>query len=466
MTISLFGVLLCVVDLASARGADPQAVVRGTAFYRERMALPPGAVFEAVIVDVSRADAPADVLGRVRLESPGQVPIRFEIRYNPARVDETHLYGVRASITVGGRLWFTTDRAYPVLTGGHSANVNLLLIRASVAPPADATQTAAGLGTLPASFEGDLPAADGPGIRYHLDLFPDGAFVLRRDYLGRQKEAQVDEIGTWAVSADGRWLTLQGEREPLVQFPIQDTKTLRLLDREGRRIESRFNYDLTRLESFAPIEPRLLLRGMYRYMADAGTFQECLTGWQLPVAPEGDNAALESAYTKARHEPGESLLVAVQGRIANCPRPDGAGVQRALVPERFIKVWPGETCGPRHSQAALENTYWKLTRLGSQPAELGAGGRDVFLTLVPEGRRIRGFSGCNQFLGGYQLDGQRLTFRQMARTQMACVEGMEQEDTFLKALEATASWEIRGEHLELYNAQGVMLLRFESTYMG
>jgi copper homeostasis protein (lipoprotein) len=477
--ISLFVVLLSVSGIESARGADPHAVIQGTAFYRERMALPPEAVFEAVIADISRADAPADVLGRVRLESPGQVPIRFEIPYDPARVDETHLYGVRASITVGGQLWFTTDRFYPVLTGSHSARVDLLLVRVSAAPPAGAAPGAAGLGgdpqrgimrwgprALPASFEGDLPAADGPGLRYHLDLFPDQAFVLRRDYLGRPGEAQVDEIGTWAVSGDGGRLTLQGERAAPVQLSIGDSRTLRLLDREGRQIESRLNYDLTRLESFAPIEPRLLLRGMYRYRADAGTFQECLTGWRLPVAPEGDNAALESAYTQARPEPGEPLLVTLQGRIANRPRREGAGLQRTLVPEHFIHVWPGETCGPRSSQATLENTYWKLTRLGTQPAELGAGGREVFLTLVAEGRRVQGFSGCNRFIGGYQLDGRRLAFQQMARTQMACPEGMEQEDAFLNALEATASWEIRGEHLELYSAEGVMLLRFESRYMG
>jgi heat shock protein HslJ len=49
---------------------------------------------------------------------------------------------------------------------------------------------------------------------------------------------------------------------------------------------------------------------------------------------------------------------------------------------------------------------------------------------------------------------------------VACPESMEQEDAFLKALEATASWEIRGEHLERYNADGGMLLRFESRCMG
>jgi copper homeostasis protein (lipoprotein) len=144
---------------------------------------------------------------------------------------------------------------------------------------------------------------------------------------------------------------------------------------------------------------------------------------------------------------------------------EGPGMQRALVPERFVNVGPGETCGPRRSEATLENTDWELTRLGSKPAEKGAGGHKVSMTLVGEGRRVQGFGGCNRFAGGYELDGKRLKFKQMASTMMACIESMEQEAAFLKALESTASWEIRGEHLELFDTGGVMLLRFESRYM-
>jgi copper homeostasis protein (lipoprotein) len=462
-TISLIVVLIAVSSFESVLGAEPQAVIQGTGSYRERITLPPEAVFEAVIADVSRADAPMDVLGRVRMKSPGQVPIRFEIPYDASRIQEGHRYAVRGHITVGGKIWFTTDRFYPVLTGGHSARVDLVLVRVSASLPAGGGREAARLGELPASFEGDLPAADGPGIRYHLDLFPGQAFVLRMNYLGRKEDAQFDDIGTWVVSADGGRLTLKGGHGAPVKFSIQDMKTLRLLDREGREIDSRLNYSLTRLEPFAPIEPRLLMRGMYRYMADAGIFQECLTGWRLPVALEGDNAALESAYSRTRREAGETLLVTLQGRIAGRPRMDGAGMQRMLIPERFINLRPGETCGPRHSEATLENTYWKLTRLGSKPAEIGAGGREVFLTLVAEGRRVQGFSGCNRFIGSYHLDGKRLGFTQMAGTRMACVEGMEQEEAFFKALESTASWEIMGEHLELYDAGGGRLLRFASS---
>jgi uncharacterized lipoprotein YbaY len=50
--------------------------IKGTATYRERIALPPGALFEAAIEDVSRADAPASTLATTRIMSPGNPPIK------------------------------------------------------------------------------------------------------------------------------------------------------------------------------------------------------------------------------------------------------------------------------------------------------------------------------------------------------------------------------------------------------
>jgi putative lipoprotein len=109
--------------------SDVQTVVRGQASYRERIALTPGAVFEATLVDVSRADASAEVIGSVRVETPGSVPIRFEIPYDAAKIDQRRSYAVRARILAGARLLFTTDKAYPVLTRGAGTDVDLLLVR-------------------------------------------------------------------------------------------------------------------------------------------------------------------------------------------------------------------------------------------------------------------------------------------------------------------------------------------------
>jgi copper homeostasis protein (lipoprotein) len=319
------------------------------------------------------------------------------------------------------------------------------------------------LGLLPATFSGDLPCADCPGIRYQLDLFPDRMFFLRMTYL--DKDESFDDIGIWAVSPDDKTLTLQGGREVPERFAIKDEATLRKLDLEGREIESTLNYDLKRTASLQPIEPRVSTTGMYCYMVDAGIFTECRSRRRMPVAQEQDNAALEAAYTKVRREPGEELLVSLEGRIAMRPKMEGEGVQPTLVVERFVNVWPRETCGAQFATANLEDTYWKLTRLGNDAVLVGEKQREPHVILRSQDRRVGGSGGCNRLAGSYELDGAKLTFGKIAATQMACAQGMDTERSFLDALTQVKTWKIVGKHLELLGASGNLLARFESRYM-
>jgi len=70
-------------------GGGAGAAVSGTVAYRERIALPPTAVIKVQLVDVSRADAPAVVVGEQLIEAGGrQVPFAFKIPYDPARIDQ------------------------------------------------------------------------------------------------------------------------------------------------------------------------------------------------------------------------------------------------------------------------------------------------------------------------------------------------------------------------------------------
>jgi uncharacterized lipoprotein NlpE involved in copper resistance len=311
------------------------------------MALPPDAVFEATLEDVSKADAPAEVIGQTRLGRPGNPPFRFEITYDPTRIMANRRYVVRARILVHGKPFFISDQSYPVLTGGKGNEVALLLRR--VGSAGSVTEGVQSLGTLPATFVGDLPCADCPGMRYQLELFPDQAFFLRRTYPGKGEDASFDDIGSWLITSDQHTLVLSGGQEAPLKFAIKDAHTLRQLDREGHEIASSLNYDLRRAQDQQPLEPQLLMRGMYTYFADAGRFTECLTRRSWPVAQEQDNAALESAYAKARSRPGEELLVNLEGRVTMRPRMEGEGQHPTLVVERFIGIWPGETCGVRFS---------------------------------------------------------------------------------------------------------------------
>ena len=110
-------------------------VIEGTATYRERMALPPGAVFEATLEDVSRADAPASVIGSTRLTSPGNPPFAFSITYEPAKIVTNRRYVVRARILLNEKLLFISDQASLVITGGQGTRVSLLLRRVGANPP-------------------------------------------------------------------------------------------------------------------------------------------------------------------------------------------------------------------------------------------------------------------------------------------------------------------------------------------
>jgi putative lipoprotein len=124
--------------LAALAGPAAAQSIQGTATYRERIALPPTAAFEATLEDVSRADAPADVIARTRLTPAGNPPIRFEIPVDLARIYPDRRYVVRARILDGDQLMFTTATSYPVLTQGHGTTVAMMLRRAgsgSFTPP-------------------------------------------------------------------------------------------------------------------------------------------------------------------------------------------------------------------------------------------------------------------------------------------------------------------------------------------
>jgi len=235
-----------------SREGSVKGAVRGTATYRERMALPPGAVLEATLQDVSRADAAAVEIGRARVENPGNPPIKFEIPYDPSRIDSTRSYAVRARITVDGKLFFTTDQHYPVLTAGKGTEVELLLRRAA---------------------------------------------------------------------------------------------------------------------------------------------------------------------------------------------------------------------SSSQSTESLESTYWKLTQLGDDAVTVASQQPEPHLILNSVTGRATGSGGCNRMTGSYQLSGDRLSLGQMASTMMACVEGMETEQAFMKTLGQVSGWSITGRQLELKDAAGQVLARFEGRHM-
>jgi putative lipoprotein len=69
-----------------------EKTIGGEVTYRERIALPPDAVLVVELADVSLADAPAIVIGRRRIAPAGQVPIRFDIGFDPKAIQKGRTY--------------------------------------------------------------------------------------------------------------------------------------------------------------------------------------------------------------------------------------------------------------------------------------------------------------------------------------------------------------------------------------
>lgn len=104
---------------------------------------------------------------------------------------------------------------------------------------------------------------------------------------------------------------------------------------------------------------------------------------------------------------------------------------------------------------------WKLVELGGKPAPTGQEGKPAMLELREEGRRATGFAGCNRMAGTYEVRGDSLRFSPLILTRMACRNGMDLEQAYVDALQATRSYRSTATGLELSGEAG-HLARFEA----
>ncbi len=109
--------LMAALGLAACGEGEPEmsgdspavALIEGSVMYRERIMLPPGVEVEVQLQDISRADAGATVLSSVQLTPQGGPPYAFAIEYDPATIDPRMRYALRATISRGEQLLYTSN---------------------------------------------------------------------------------------------------------------------------------------------------------------------------------------------------------------------------------------------------------------------------------------------------------------------------------------------------------------------
>jgi putative lipoprotein len=120
--------LALVLSACSFIPRDPSfASLSGIVSYRQRIALLPEAVVLVQLVDMSRPDARADIIAEERIERPGQVPVKFELRYDEHAIVRGHHYAVMAAIYQGSRMIFNSPSPVPALSDGAPSVVEMIL---------------------------------------------------------------------------------------------------------------------------------------------------------------------------------------------------------------------------------------------------------------------------------------------------------------------------------------------------
>ncbi len=109
------------------------------------------------------------------------------------------------------------------------------------------------------------------------------------------------------------------------------------------------------------------------------------------------------------------------------------------------------TAGATPSVITLQDTIWKLTRLGGQPVPDNAGRNEAWIVLHKEQNKLSGSFGCRHMLGTYTLGQGTLEFTLSGTVPLLCSpDVMRQEQVFFNAMKATRGYRIvGGDTLEL-----------------
>lgn len=111
----------------------------------------------------------------------------------------------------------------------------------------------------------------------------------------------------------------------------------------------------------------------------------------------------------------------------------------------------------------LTNTHWQLEVVAGEEVPETGSEQKAHILFLDDGR-VTGYSGCNQYMGNYRVEGENLLFDSMSSTRMACDDNLIEELLFA-AFAKTVGVYLEGIELRLLGEAGEELAVFEATRM-
>lgn len=111
--------------------------------------------------------------------------------------------------------------------------------------------------------------------------------------------------------------------------------------------------------------------------------------------------------------------------------------------------------------APLEDTTWRLESYG-EPGNLKTvlEATQITATFDRSRKQVNGSAGCNSYFGDYQISDDKLTFLTIGHTEMYCLEPegvMEQEQQYLKILQAAESFQVMEGKLQIKSGEQILI---------
>jgi putative lipoprotein len=138
----LFAVALFSAGVVHAgdQEADGMETIEGSIWYRERIALPPGAEIHVYLEYAARMDVPAEVVATTSIDPRGGPPWSFALPYDPRKLHDRGRYVLRAGIEADGRLLFINTESIPAFLGDASGPLEIRVSRVTGSHPGEGTR--------------------------------------------------------------------------------------------------------------------------------------------------------------------------------------------------------------------------------------------------------------------------------------------------------------------------------------
>lgn len=293
------------------------------------------------------------------------------------------------------------------------------------------------------TFSGTLPCADCPGISYHINLYRDGRFEARQEYLERNQVNLVK--GIWLL--ENRSLHLVNQQQTLPAFHFLSNRQLTMLDLSGKPISNNQQYQLQRASEFKKLDTRQAMLGLYMLSNNQATFTSCSSGDNLNVANTQHHLPVMRQYQQDARFNGNAVIATLVGRRGQDEQTN------TLFIDKFEQFWPGATCPDQIQPGKMQGIVWRAEKLTDRyvPQQLNV--RVIF----DQNDRLYGFAGCNNFNGNYKQRSNQLTVQPLVSTRKFCAESSELEQQFTQSLQSADRAEVNGDKLQLFKNNQLIL---------